>query len=91
MSPVRFLVSGHVQGVGFRWFVARHARQLGLAGYARNLGDGRVEVVAAGEPGAVEQLERLLQRGPAHAQVESVDRAEPADDPSVPLRSFDIR
>ena len=44
----RFLVSGVVQGVGFRWFVARHARALGLGGYARNLPDGRVEVVAAG-------------------------------------------
>lgn len=44
----RFLVSGMVQGVGFRWFVARHARALGLGGYARNLPDGRVEVVASG-------------------------------------------
>jgi acylphosphatase len=91
MTPVRFLVSGHVQGVGFRWFVARHARQLGLAGYARNLGDGRVEVVVAGEIEPVAQLEALLRRGPAHAQVETVDRAEPAEDPSVPQRSFDIR
>src|SRR6185437_8958613 len=45
----RFTVTGHVQGVGFRWFVARHARSLGLSGYARNLDDGRVEVVASGE------------------------------------------
>ncbi|HEX3276622.1 MAG TPA: acylphosphatase [Gemmatimonadales bacterium] len=91
MSVVRFLVSGQVQGVGFRWFVARHARQLGLAGYARNLGDGGVEVVVTGEGEAVAELEALLRRGPAHARVETVDRAEPAEDTSVPQRSFDIR
>ena len=69
----RFLVSGMVQGVGFRWFVARHARALGLAGYARNLPDGRVEVVATGGDAAdaLARLEELLRAGPAHAQVET--------------------
>ena len=60
----RFLVSGVVQGVGFRWFVARHARALGLGGYAQNLPDGRVEVVASGgEPTALTRLEELLRCG----------------------------
>jgi acylphosphatase len=86
----RFLVSGMVQGVGFRWFVARHARSLGLAGYARNLPDGRVEVVVSGPDGALPELEKLLQAGPAHAQVERVERsAEPA--PVLVGNSFDIR
>jgi acylphosphatase len=85
----KFLVSGMVQGVGFRWFVARHARSLGLAGYARNLPDGRVEVVVCGPEEAVPALERLLRSGPAHAQVERVERS---SEPAPPLvgQSFDI-
>jgi acylphosphatase len=86
----RFLVSGLVQGVGFRWFVARHARSLGLTGYARNLADGRVEVVVNGPDETLTALERVLQQGPANAQVERVERS--CDPSPVPVgRSFDIR
>ena len=85
----RFLVSGMVQGVGFRWFVARHARALGLAGYARNLPDGRVEVVVSGPNEALPALERLLQTGPAYAQVEKVERSS-ATEPALVGNSFDI-
>lgn len=75
----RFLVYGMVQGVGFRWFVARHARGLGLTGYARNLADGSVEVVVDGPEDSLPELERLLQAGPANARVERVERSvEPA-------------
>jgi acylphosphatase len=85
----RFLVSGLVQGVGFRWFVARHARSLGLTGYARNLPNGSVEVVVSGPDEALLALERLLRAGPAHAQVEQVERsAGPATLPAG--KSFDI-
>jgi acylphosphatase len=85
----RFLVSGLVQGVGFRWFVARHARSLGLSGYARNLPDGRVEVVVSGPDDALPALERLLRAGPANAQVERVERSfEPVAAPTG--KSFDI-
>jgi acylphosphatase len=88
----RFLVGGRVQGVGFRWYVARHARGLGLAGFARNLPDGRVEVVATGDdPSAMARLEELLRAGPANALVETVDWEDRADDPRAPTRSFDIR
>jgi acylphosphatase len=85
----RFLVSGMVQGVGFRWFVARHARALGLAGYARNLPDGRVEVVVSGPDDALPALERLLRTGPANAQVRGLERSA---EPETILRanSFDI-
>jgi acylphosphatase len=75
--------------VGFRWFVARHARSLGLAGYARNLPDGRVEVVVGGPDDALPAFEQLLRAGPANAQVERVERL---DDP-MPVKagmSFDI-
>ena len=85
----RFVVSGLVQGVGFRWFVARHARSLGLTGYARNLPNGRVEVVVDGPEEALAELERLLRAGPANAQVEQVERS-PAPT-TVPVgKSFDV-
>ena len=88
----RYVVAGLVQGVGFRWFVARHARGLGLAGYARNLADGRVEVVAAGsDEAALARLEALVRAGPAHARVDGVEAQDQADDPQIPTRSFDIR
>ena len=81
----RYLVAGLVQGVGFRWYVARHARGLGLAGFARNLPDGRVEVVATGgDPAALGRLEELLRAGPAHARVDEVDAQDQADDPQIP-------
>jgi acylphosphatase len=85
----RFLVSGLVQGVGFRWFVARHARALGLAGYARNLPDGRVEVVVSGPDDALPALERLLRAGPANAQVAGLERSADAET-IVRANSFDI-
>lgn len=85
----RFLVSGMVQGVGFRWFVARHARSLGLRGYARNLPNGSVEVVVDGPEESLPQLERLLHAGPASAQVEGVERS--TDAVAIPLgKSFDV-
>ena len=88
----RYVVAGLVQGVGFRWYVARHARGLGLAGYARNLADGRVEVVATGrDPATLARLEELLRAGPAHARVDSVEAQDQTDDPQIPTRSFDIR
>lgn len=58
-------VRGHVQGVGFRWWTRARALELGLAGHARNLADGRVEVVAQGDPGQVARLEALLREEPS--------------------------
>ncbi len=78
-----------VQGVGFRWFVARHARSLGLTGSARNLPTGSVEVVVDGPDEAITALERLLRSGPASAQVARVERtAEPAT--TLRGKSFDV-
>ncbi len=69
----RFLVSGRVQGVGFRYFVQDVARLEGLTGTVRNLRDGRVEAVAEGEAEALERFERALHRGPSHARVADVE------------------
>lgn len=66
-------VSGRVQGVGYRFFVRREAASRGLRGFARNLADGRVEVVAEGPRHAVEALLVALERGPSAAEVESID------------------
>lgn len=73
----RFVVSGRVQGVGYRFFAQREAMRLKLTGYAENLDDGRVEVLAAGDASALEEFERALGRGPGAARVTSVV-AEPA-------------
>lgn len=70
---VTALVSGAVQGVGYRRYAQRHARDLGLCGYAENLSDGRVEVVAEGSRPELERLLHRLRRGPPHAQVSAVD------------------
>lgn len=74
MSPVcrRFYVSGRVQGVFFRASTSRKARELKLTGFARNLADGRVEVVACGQDAALDQLESWLWQGPAASSVDDV-------------------
>lgn len=85
----KFLVFGMVQGVGFRWYVARHARAIGLTGYARNLPNGTVEVVVDGPEEAFPELERLLRTGPANSRVERVERTqEPAM--AGTNKSFDV-
>lgn len=78
MAATRFMVTGRVQGVGFRASTREQAERFGLSGYARNLGDGRVEVLAVGAEGAISALERWLWRGPPQARVEEVSR-EPAE------------
>jgi acylphosphatase len=68
----RFLVSGRVQGVGFRYFAFDAARREGLIGSVRNLDDGRVEACAEGEAEALTRFERALRQGPSRARVEHV-------------------
>ena len=67
------VVSGRVQGVGFRWFVRETAIELGLAGWVRNRPDGNVEVAADGDDAIVTHFRELLRKGPPHAMVVSVD------------------
>jgi acylphosphatase len=74
MPAARFWVSGKVQGVWFRASTREQAERFGLSGYARNLADGRVEVLAVGGEGAIAALERWLWQGPPRARVEDVQR-----------------
>ena len=74
MPAARFRVSGRVQGVFFRASTRQQALRLGLSGSARNLDDGRVEVIAAGDGQSLESLARWLQEGPPAAKVTEVVR-----------------
>ena len=82
------LVTGLVQGVWFRDSARREAERLGVAGWARNLRDGRVEVVAEGEPNAVSQLVAWCQVGPIRAEVTGIEVAE---EPPEGLTTFVVR
>jgi acylphosphatase len=75
-------IEGRVQGVGFRWWTVGQAQQLGLSGWVRNRRDGSVEVLAIGEPQALEALAAACGKGPAHAEVRSVRRSPAEDDGS---------
>jgi acylphosphatase len=68
----RFVVSGRVQGVGFRFFARDAARREGLSGTVRNLDDGDVEVVAEGDEDAIRRFEIALRQGPIGARVDNV-------------------
>jgi acylphosphatase len=81
---VIFEVRGHVQGVGFRWWVRSRAGELGLIGSVRNRPDGAVEVRAAGPPEALEAIRVALHRGPPSAVVTAVtESAAELDDNST--------
>lgn len=85
----RFLVSGRVQGVGFRYFVMREARSRGLAGWVRNLPDGRVEIQAAGTSAVLEELGERLRQGPPSGRVSRLE--EEALSPVPSWDGFDVR
>jgi len=72
----RYVVRGRVQGVGFRFFVEREARMLGINGWVRNNPDGSVEVLAAGTPEQLLALRGKLHAGPRASRVDQVDEAD---------------
>jgi acylphosphatase len=80
MTAARFLVSGKVQGVWFRASARDQAVALGLRGFARNLPGGSVEVLAAGDAEALEQLAQWLRLGPPLARVDLLERIEARED-----------
>ena len=75
MASMHVIISGRVQGVGFRWFARVSARRLDLKGWVRNLADGRVEVVASGPDYKLEQFRRDLSTGPEGAEVAGLEDA----------------
>ena len=74
MPAYRYVVTGRVQGVGYRYFVLRQADALGVSGFARNLPDGSVEVLGEGKADAIADFEARLREGPAFAEVTNVER-----------------
>jgi len=76
MTARRYFISGQVQGVGYRFFAVRVAQRLGIAGFVRNLHDGRVEVYAIADARQHEDLRLALERGPNAARVSRVDDEE---------------
>jgi acylphosphatase len=92
MLARRFLITGRVQGVGFRYSMTIEARRLGLAGWVRNCRDGSVEAVASGEEAALDALGRWARRGPSAARVAAVDMRVATADESEGLETpFDQR
>jgi acylphosphatase len=88
-SARRYLISGRVQGVGYRYFASTVAREVRLAGWVRNLPDGRVEALAAGPTERLKRFESELRIGPPRAEVTSVEILDTATD--AKLEGFHIR
>lgn len=88
----RFRITGKVQGVYFRHSARIEAERLHVRGAAQNLPDGSVEVLAQGEPAAVQGLRDWLQRGPKGARVDAVNDIDPGSVPALEIPSgFEVR
>ena len=86
----KYFISGQVQGVGYRYFAQRVARELGVRGWARNLDDGRVEILGVGTIRQLEGFEGELRVGPPAAEVRGLVM-EPEAPPSPRFTGFLIR
>ncbi len=86
----RLFVGGFVQGVGYRHFVWRAARSLGVSGWVRNRADGTVEALVSGDPDAIEAMLAELRRGPSGARVLAL-RMVATDDAQWTDGSFEVR
>ncbi|MBM3907705.1 MAG: acylphosphatase [Gemmatimonadetes bacterium] len=89
-ETVHLIVTGRVQGVGYRWFVVRSAAALGMAGWVRNVADGAVEVAARGTREQVAQLLRALWQGPPRAEVLAVNSKDDLDPDVVLPDPFEV-
>jgi acylphosphatase len=89
MNAVCILISGLVQGVGYRYFVLRAARRLGIVGYVKNLYDGDVEIMAEGESGPLNELIEEIKIGPLSSDVR--DFKIEWREPSGSFDAFDVR
>jgi len=88
LISARFIITGRVQGVGYRYFACREAEALGVTGHVRNLPDGSVEVVAEADRERLEAFAGRLREGPPFGRVEGMERSAI---PAVGERGFHIR
>jgi len=84
----RMMITGQVQGVGFRWFAVDAASREGATGWVRNLPDGRVEAFVEGDLDAVTRVERALRRGPSRSRIERITVVD--EEPSGAYATFSI-
>jgi len=85
----RMVISGRVQGVGFRYFAQEAAAREGVTGWVRNLPDGRVEAYLEGENDSVTRVERAIRQGPRGARVDKVEVD--TEEPSSGYSDFSVR
>jgi acylphosphatase len=90
LERIHLLISGRVQGVGFRYSALRTADSLGLRGWVRNLPDGRVEVMAEGDRGILDEFVQWCRRGPAGANVTNVSIESRNGVESTSFKTFEI-
>ena len=86
---IHAVVKGKVQGVFYREFVRREAEAIGIAGFARNLKDGNVEIIAEGEERQLKEFEKRFRKGPLMAFITDVEMKE--EQPTGEFEGFDIR
>ncbi len=88
MSAKRLVITGRVQGVGFRHWMTTRAERMGVSGWVRNSADGSVEALLDGPADAVEELLRACRRGPAGAEVRTIEESigEPVEAPGFTMR-----
>ena len=87
-TAARLVITGRVQGVGFRIWARREARRRSLRGWVRNRSDGSVEALVIGDPAAIDSFAAVCRQGPAMARVDDVARIPSSDDGS---RDFEER
>ncbi|MBW2967195.1 acylphosphatase [Candidatus Woesearchaeota archaeon] len=88
---VRMLLKGRVQNVTFRAFAKQNAGKLGLVGYAKNLRNGNLEIIAVGEKTKHDELVKFCRRGPLFAKIDSFDESFTDPNPDEEFEIFDIR
>ncbi len=91
MKRVRMVIKGKVQGVFFRDFAKQNANKLGIVGYAKNLRNGNLEIVAQGQEAKIGEFVRLCRRGPIFAKVEDVEVIDENIEDEEDYEYFDIR
>lgn len=89
MKRVRILIEGKLQGANFRYHTQQEAQKLGLAGFVRNLSDGRIEIDAQGDDESVDKMLAWCQEGPQSAQLKSILFR--YDEPSEHATDFVVR